>query len=221
MSIYIFMKLFESAPGTYDKGIQIITMGTVDKAYDRLISSIKKNDIVLDIGCGTGALSLRAAAKGAYVKGIDINRGMLDIAKNRAKKARLEHRAVFTEMGIAELDQEETDYYDVIISGLCFSELIKEERLFALKQVRRILKWGGFFLVADEVSPKVLVARFLFFFLRSILLIITWIITRTTTHPVKGLRSMIEKAGFSVISETRSALGSFIELKTQKAIKKS
>ena len=73
MSTYILMKILESAPRRYDKGIYILTFGRVDEAYDRLTSHIKREQRVLDIGCGTGALTLRAAKKGAKVKWIVIS----------------------------------------------------------------------------------------------------------------------------------------------------
>ena len=66
---YVLMKILESAPYRYDKGIRILTLGKIDKAYDRLTERIKKNDKVLDIGCGTGMLTIRAAMKGATVTG--------------------------------------------------------------------------------------------------------------------------------------------------------
>ena len=77
MSTYVLMKILESAPGRYDAGLRILTLGRLDKAYDRLASHISKGQKVLDIGCGTGALVIRAALQGAFVKGIDINSGMI------------------------------------------------------------------------------------------------------------------------------------------------
>ena len=41
---------------------------------------------MLDIGCGTGLLSIRAINKGASVVGIDINPQMLEIAAKRAEQ---------------------------------------------------------------------------------------------------------------------------------------
>ena len=61
MSTYIFMKVLESTPCRYDRGIRILTLGRLDKAYDRLVSHIKNGQRVLDLGCGTGALILKAA----------------------------------------------------------------------------------------------------------------------------------------------------------------
>jgi len=64
MSVYILMKILESAPSRYDRSIYILTLGKLDKIYDRLTSRIKKGQTILDLGCGTGALTLRAAQKG-------------------------------------------------------------------------------------------------------------------------------------------------------------
>jgi len=57
------MRILESAPSRYDKGLRILTMGRLDDAYDRLTSGIEQGQRVLDLGCGTGALTLRAARK--------------------------------------------------------------------------------------------------------------------------------------------------------------
>jgi len=58
------MKILESAPSRYDKGIHILTLGRLDKAYDSLTSHIKKGQKIIDLGCGTGILTLKAAKLG-------------------------------------------------------------------------------------------------------------------------------------------------------------
>ncbi len=127
MSTYVFMKILESVPSGYEKGIRILTLGKLDKAYDGLTSHIKKGQKVLDPGCGTGALTLRAAQKGAKVKGIDVNFQMLEIAQKQASEANLTQNIELCEMGLAELGSEESESYDVVMSGLCFSELTEDE----------------------------------------------------------------------------------------------
>jgi len=57
------MRILESTPKRYDRGIRILTFGKLDMAYDRMMSYVEE-DKVLDLGCGTGALALRAAKKG-------------------------------------------------------------------------------------------------------------------------------------------------------------
>jgi SAM-dependent methyltransferase len=52
---------------------------------------------VLDLGCGSGQVSLLAASLGARVRGIDIAPGMLDIAREAARRAGLADRVRFEE----------------------------------------------------------------------------------------------------------------------------
>jgi SAM-dependent methyltransferase len=52
---------------------------------------------VLDLGCGSGQVSLLAAAMGAQVRGIDIAPGMLALARDAAARAGLADRARFEE----------------------------------------------------------------------------------------------------------------------------
>ena len=101
MITYILMKILEASPERYDRRIFFLTHGRLDKVYDSLTSMINKEDMVLDIGCGTGALSLRAARRGARVRGIDINPRMLEVARIRAEKANLSEHVEFLEMAAA------------------------------------------------------------------------------------------------------------------------
>jgi ubiquinone/menaquinone biosynthesis C-methylase UbiE len=167
VSTYVLMKVLESAPSRYDKGLRILTLGRLDEVYDRLASHIEKGQKVLDLGCGTGALTLRAAAQGAEVKGIDVNPQMLAIAQKRADEADLAHRVELCEMGVAELGSEDAESYDAVMSGLCFSELTEGEMSYALKEVRRVLKPEGLLLIADEVRPEGLGRRIIHGVIRS------------------------------------------------------
>lgn len=212
MSTYILMKILESAPSRYDKGIRILTLGRLDEAYDRLTSHIKSGQKVLDIGCGTGALTLRAALKGANVKGIDINPQMLEIAKKHAAEVKDEQNVELCEMGVAELGGEEAESYDVVMSGLCFSELTENELIYTLEEVRRILKPDGLLLIADETRPESIPKKVLTWLIKFPLVIITYIITQTTSSAVKNLPVKIEGAGLFIESVRLNKMGDFIEL---------
>jgi ubiquinone/menaquinone biosynthesis C-methylase UbiE len=210
------MKVLESVPERYDAGIRILTLGKLEKAYDRLASHIESGQKVLDIGCGTGALTLRAAQKGANVKGIDVNLQMLEIAQKRANKMNVTQNVEFCEMGVAELDEEKSENYDIVMSGLCFSELTGYELIYTLKEAKRILKPGGMLLVADEAKPDSLLKRIFNRVVRFPLVIITYIFTQTTTKAVGNLPEMTEMAGFMIESRRSNKMGNFIELIAKK-----
>ncbi len=64
---------------------------------------------VLDLGCGSGQVSLLAAAMGATVHGIDIAPAMLALAREAAARAGLADRARFTEGDLSRDDLPEAD----------------------------------------------------------------------------------------------------------------
>jgi len=217
MSTYILMRILESAPSRYDVGIRMLTFGCLDNGYDRLTSYIFDGHQVLDIGCGTGALSIKAAQKGAKVKGIDVNSQMLEVAWQRINKSKFAENVELLEMGVAELGKEETENYDAVMSGLCFSELSDNESRFTLKEVKRILKPGGFLLIADETKPENIGKRVFNWIIRFPLVIITYLLTQTITHPVKDLQVNVTKAGFLVKHVRFTKMGNFFELVGQKS----
>ena len=212
MSAYVLMKVLESAPGRYDLGIRLLTLGQVDRAYDRLVSRIQTGQCVLDIGCGTGALTVRAARRGARVVGIDINAQMLDIARRRVAGMGRALHVELREMGVAELDGEPASSYDIVMSGLSLSELTDGERTFALRQAYRLLKLGGLLLLADEVIPRNVLKWLLHWCIRLPLMLLTYLFTQTTTRSLKRLPEEVRAAGFEVESVCLNALEDLIEL---------
>ncbi len=210
------MRILESIPSRYDCGIRILSFGRLDRAYDHLMSQIEEEQRVLDIGCGTGALTLRAAKKGARVKGIDISSQMLEIAQKKAEKLNLTGNVEFVEMGVAELGDEKGESYDVVMSGLCFSELSDDELDFTLKEVMRILKPGGALLVADEIVPESIIRRLISEIVRFPLVALAYILTQTTSKPIRNLKERLERSGFKIESIRCDGLGALVEIVARK-----
>ena len=216
MSAFVLMKILESAPNRYDRGIRTLTLGQVNRAYDRLVACIEAGQRVLDIGCGTGALTVRAAQRGARVVGIDVNVQMLDLARRRVAASGRAADVELREMGVAELDGELACSYDVVMSGLCFSELTEGERSFALRQADRLLGPGGLLLLADEVVPQGVLKWLLHWCIRLPLALVTYLLTQTTTRSLWRLPENVQAAGFTIESIRLNALGDFIELVARK-----
>jgi demethylmenaquinone methyltransferase/2-methoxy-6-polyprenyl-1,4-benzoquinol methylase len=216
MSTYVLMRILESAPRRYELGLRLLTFGRLDRAYDHLASHVDSGQQVLDIGCGTGALTRRAARRGAHVKGIDVSAEMLAIAAQETRKAGLEETVELVEMGVAELDGEKPESYDVVMTGLCFSELSADELTYTLDQVWRLLKPGGLLLVADEVKPENPLARILQSLVRAPLVALTYIITQQTTHAIERLPERLAEAGLRIVSQRLSPLRDFVEVVARK-----
>jgi len=80
----IFMKVLESSPSRYDRGIRILTFGKDFEIKKKIVSDyVSKGDYVLDVGVGTGTLAVLCARKGAYVFGFDVSSKMLEVAREK------------------------------------------------------------------------------------------------------------------------------------------
>lgn len=218
MCAYVLMKILESSANRYDKGIKILSLGRIDAVYDRLVSRVNQGDQVLDIGCGTGALTIRAAQRGAHVRGIDKNPQMLEIAKIRVVAAQLDRNIELLEMSIAELDTQPTNHFDVVMSGLCFSELSEDEINYTLQEIHRIMKIDGLVLIADEIRPENILKRIIHYIIKIPLAFITYLLTQTTTGSVTKLTEKMENMYFKIDSVRINRLGNFIELVATKPV---
>ena len=214
MFSYIFMKILESRPHRYDWGIDFLTRGQAGKIRASIVANfVRPGMAILDVGCGTGDLAVRAARAGAFVTGVDISEGMLAVAQERLKKNGLKDKVVLQHAGVVEIDSLfEEKNFDLITSTLVMSELYAEERQWALKQLFRILKPDGEILVVSEVRPKHFLKRGIYYILRFPLAIITYLVSQTGTQPVRNLADEMRHAGFEITEERYSLLESFVTI---------
>ena len=211
MSTYVYMKVLESAPERYDRGIDRLSGGTIAGIYERVAGCVAApGRQVLDVGCGTGGVALACAARGARVVGIDVNAGMLDVARGKAARRDPAPEIEWIELGAMELeDRFEPDSFDAVVSCLAFSELSPEERLYVLRTALRLLHPGGLVVVADEVPPRGRAARVWRWVRRLPVVLATWVLTQTSTRPVEGLADAVRAAGFAEVDEERLGRGDF------------
>jgi demethylmenaquinone methyltransferase/2-methoxy-6-polyprenyl-1,4-benzoquinol methylase len=202
------MKVLESAPERYDAGIRSMSGGAIDDVYERIaelaLPDASSDARVLDIGAGTGGVTLACAQRGAHVVGIDRNAGMLEIARKKAEQSGIAERMEFIELGALEIeDRFEPESFDAVVSCLVFSELLPEERGYVCATVASRLKAGGRFVLADEAVPRS-TAKALWTRLRRLpSAIATYLITQTTTRPLAGLDALVATAGCKDVSEER------------------
>jgi len=211
MLSYVFMKILESRPARYDRGINILTCGHARKVKQEIVKACVRPGIqMLDVGCGTGELLEQAARAGAKVSGIDISEGMLTIARKRFEIDDLKGKGTFHHAAVTELDNLFAgNSFDLITTTLVFSELHTEERYWALREFARILKPAGVLALADEVIPRSFPKRLIHFVVRWPLAVVTYLIAQFGTRVIADMVSEISTAGFEVLGEKRSLLDSF------------
>jgi SAM-dependent methyltransferase len=152
------------------------------------------------------------AAKGAYVTAVDASPHMLTEATRKAEEVGLADSIVFHRLDVTELTNHlEPASFDVIVSTLAFSEFLPEVRRYALQEAASLLRPGGFLLIGDEVVPEGLASRFVYRLVRLPLVIITWLLTRTTTTPLVHFSQTLAEAGF-IPSVLESHLGGSLQL---------
>lgn len=203
MSTYVYMKRLESAPERYDRGIRMLSRGTIDRVYERLAERVASpGRRVLDIGCGTGGVALACAARGAGVVGIDINPGILEIARSKAVPDA--GSVEWVELGAMEIeDRFAEEAFDAAVSCLVFSELPAQEQSYVLRTVHSRLKPGGVLAIADETLPDTRGGRFWARLRRWPRAVLTYFLTQATTRPVERLPQRISEAGFVEVDEER------------------
>jgi 2-polyprenyl-3-methyl-5-hydroxy-6-metoxy-1,4-benzoquinol methylase len=194
----VFMKWLETSPKDYDRGIQLLTLGKAQQIKEIIARDyVHAGTRVLEIGCGTGTLVQMMAQRGAIVTGIDASPRMLAEAERKVKAANLEEGVSLKYMDAALIgDRFPAASFDLIVSMLVFSELPRDDQRFVLEACRKLLVPNGRLLIADEVIPARPITRLLFYLVRLPLVLLTWLITRTTTNSLREFDSMLAQTGF-------------------------
>lgn len=211
MVSYVFMKILESSPQRYDAGINLLSLGHINKIQQDIVDNyITAGDEVLEIGCGTGTLAILCAEKGASVVGFDISYQTLAIARRKASERNLTDKIQLREMAATEMDNSFGDgTFDKIVGTLVFSEFYPDEQKYVLREAYRILRPGGLLIIADEVRSNSPWRRVLHLSVRLPLMVIAYILTQASTRALKGIEDALTSTGFEIIYQKRSLLDSF------------
>lgn len=139
------MALFDSDAERYDSFNSTPFGDFINNIETELIIQmlkLKRNLNILDLGCGTGNLSVKLAKFGCCVTGIDISEEMLNVARTKAKAEKVIIR--FLNMDAHKLDFKK-DSFDIVISLRTIEFVDEYEEI--LKEIFRVTKEKGKILI--------------------------------------------------------------------------
>lgn len=115
---------------------------------DRIIdlAEIRPDDCVIDVGAGTGLLSLESARRGARVWAVDISPSMCEYLRTKSRSGGHDiDVAVASAVSLPIVDE----FADAVISNYCFHHLDDAGKLQALAEAMRVLRPGGRLVFGD------------------------------------------------------------------------
>lgn len=132
-----------------------IFLGRLEAFWRRLIKAaeIKSYQKIIDVGCGSGNLTLMIAKRlkeGGEIIGIDASENMI---KECNKKNLSKNYPIKFQLGIMESLPFKDNYFDVVISSLAIHHVPKDAKILAFREFARVLKSGGRLLILDHGKP--------------------------------------------------------------------
>ena len=209
MSSLALMRWLEGRPERYDSGMRALTCGRIGPLHAAVAEAAVRNagDQVLEIGCGTGSVTVLLRARGAKVTAIDQAPEMLEQARLRLAD---DDAVAWVEQTAAEIDRLPTSRFDAVVICLCLSDMSPSERAFVLREAVLRLAPGGRVVAADEVRPKGWCG-----WLQRIWRIpqaaLGWLLVGSLSRPIRDLAGELQAAGLRV-SDSRTWLLGTLEL---------
>ncbi|MBU3158349.1 bifunctional demethylmenaquinone methyltransferase/2-methoxy-6-polyprenyl-1,4-benzoquinol methylase UbiE [Clostridium frigoris] len=153
--------VFSSIASKYDKLNTILTLN-IDKIWRKKavkLCTIKENDRVLDLCCGTGKmveLECRAVGENTEVVGLDFNKEMLDVGYKNLNKSLTNYKFSLMQGDAMELPFEDSTFNCITIAfGL---RNIPNKRK-SISEMYRVLKPGGKVVCLELSKPEIPIFR--------------------------------------------------------------
>ncbi len=181
----------EKMVDSYDSYMKKVTLGREEALRKTTVdlARIKPGDCVLEIGCGTGSLTLAAkkqAGVSGKVYGIDIIPGMIEASRRKAAAAGQE---ITFQPGSIDKIPFPDDQFDAVLCSFMIFHMSAETRRKGMTEIFRVLKPQGRLLVFDLAMPAQPFSRAIAkLFFKGML-----------EHDLKDLFPLMEACGFSNI----------------------
>ena len=131
--------IWDKLAANYDSNV----METFGEAYrltqEAILKTVNARSRVLEVGCGTGILSLGIAPHAGEVVGVDLSPEMIALAQEKAQNGRFQN-LTFREGDAYELPFDDSSFDVVLLTNLLH---VVAEPSRVLKEAHRVLRPGG------------------------------------------------------------------------------
>jgi ubiquinone/menaquinone biosynthesis C-methylase UbiE len=155
-------RTLDYAASVYDWLSPLMTFGH-EKRMGQIaleLLNLKGHEKIIDIGCGTGSLTIEAGRrlspeKDGHIIGIDAAAKMITLARKKA----VEMPQVRFDISAAEKLDYEDQAFDLALSTFFFHHIDAELKKIALNEMWRVLKKGGKAVIVDVDTPTTLFGK--------------------------------------------------------------
>jgi len=177
---------------SYDSYMRIMTLGRERILRETTVSlaDVKPGDCVLEVGCGTGTLTLAAKHRtgpSGKVFGIDIIPGMIELSQRKAAQAGED--AVF-QLGSMDDIPFSANQFDVVMCSFMIFHMSEGMRRKGIEEIYRVLKPQGRLLVLDLALPTRPLPR----------TIAQMLLGGMLQHDLRELLPLMDASGFSDVA---------------------
>ncbi len=176
---------------SYDSYMRKITLGREHILREMTVNlaQVKTGDSVLEVGCGTGTLTLaakRQAGQSGKVFGIDVIPGMIEVSQHKAAEA---NEDITFQLGSIDDIPFSENQFDVVMCSFMIFHMSDMVRQKGIAEIYRVLKPQGQLLVLDLALPAQPLQR----------AIAKTILGGMLQHDLRELLPVMEASGFSDI----------------------
>jgi ubiquinone/menaquinone biosynthesis C-methylase UbiE len=149
MALHRDVRAFDERAAAYESGwLGKLHRDIADRVADLALTSSPAPQRILDVGCGTGYLLRRVAARvpeAVELVGIDAAQAMIDVARANARDPRL----TFS-VGVAEQLPLPDTTFDLVVSTTSFDHWRDQQA--GLRECARVMAPGAYLVLADQFS---------------------------------------------------------------------